>query len=473
MPRETPKRRPRKGQSTDARHRGGAARSSDESPETGRSKGAALSSRVYRPTRSENEPVHQAKPFVIPKRLVREAYRRVKSNRGAAGVDGETLEEFARKLAGNLYKIWNRLSSGTYFPPPVREVEVSKRDGGVRRLGIPTVSDRIAQAVVKLVLEPEVEPMFHPDSYGYRPGKSALQAVGTCRQRCWRNDWVLDLDIKGFFDHLDQALILRAVRKVTDCRWVLLYVERWLNAPIQKADGTLEAREKGTPQGGVVSPLLANLFLHYAFDAWMQRNHPDVQFERYADDIVVHCRTEHQAKQLLEVIRQRLAECHLELHPEKTKIVYCQDGKRRGDFPIKKFDFLGYTFRRRSCRTKAGRTFLGFNPAVSNASAKDVRQTMRSWRIPQRSDWSLDQIATFVNPKLRGWIEYFGAYRPSDLYPALRHFNRLLARWAMRKHKKLHRKKRKTHKMLENLGLRRPGLFEHWKLLGLTPVAGW
>jgi RNA-directed DNA polymerase len=232
----------------------------------------------------QEEPMSGAKPFAISKQEVWKAYRQVKSNGGAAGVDAESIEGCEQDLKGNLYRLWNRIASGTYFPPPVREVVIPKRDGGERKLGIPTVTDRIAQTVVKRYLEPKVEPSFHGDSYGYRPGKSAVDAVGRARERCWQYDWVVDLDIRAFFDTLDHDLVKRAVRKYTDCRWVLLYVERWLTAPIQREDGTLTARPAGTPQGGVVSPLLANIFLHLAFDTWMAQTFPQMPFERYADD---------------------------------------------------------------------------------------------------------------------------------------------------------------------------------------------
>ena len=249
----------------------------------------------------------KAKSYAISKQVVWEAYKRVKANRGAAGVDGESLAAFEQDLKNNLYKIWNRMSSGSYFPPPVRLVEIPKGNTGkTRPLGIPTVSDRIAQTVVKMYFEPQVEPYFHPDSYGYRPGKSALEAVGVTRQRCWRQDWVIDLDIKGFFDNLDHALVLRAVRHHTQVPWILLYVERWLKAPVQREDGTLEERTKGSPQGSVVSPLLANLFLHYAFDEWMRRHYPHIQFARYADDTVIHAKSLSQAEHVLEAVRKRL-----------------------------------------------------------------------------------------------------------------------------------------------------------------------
>ncbi len=294
----------------------------------------------------------EAKPYVIPKQLVWEAYQRVKANRGAAGVDGESLATFENNLKGNLYNVWNRMSSGSYFPPPVRLVEIAKDNGGKRPLGIPTVGDRVAQTVVKMVLEPLVEPKFHPDSYGYRPGKSALDAVGMARRRCWDADWVIDLDIKSFFDSIPHDLVERAVAHHTESPWVRLYIARWLRAPVQKADGTLEQRTRGTPQGGVVSPLLANLFLHYTFDLWMQRQFPQVQFERYADDALVHCRSERQARAVLEAIRDRFLQCGLELHAAKTQIVYCKDDDRPGNSESVKFDFLGYTFQPRRANNR-------------------------------------------------------------------------------------------------------------------------
>jgi group II intron reverse transcriptase/maturase len=290
--------------------------------------------------------VNRATPFEIPKREVWEAYKRVKANQGAAGVDGQSIAGFEANLADNLYKLWNRMSSGSYFPPPVRRVELPKDDGGTRPLGIPTVADRVAQ-MAKRFLEPLVEPKFHRDSYGYRPGKSALAAVGAARQRCWRYAWVVDLDIKAFFDSIDHTLLMRAVRKHTDAPWVVLYIERWLKAPVQMEDGRLVARERGTPQGGVISPLLANLFLHYAFDMWMDRNHPNIPFERYADDGICHCQSEEQARVLRGLLEKRFAACGLTLHPQKTQIVYCKDDDRRGDYPSQKFDFLGYRFRPR------------------------------------------------------------------------------------------------------------------------------
>ena len=354
----------------------------------------------------ESKPI-ATKPFEISKRVVWEAYEKVKANQGAAGVDGESIEEFERDLKRNLYKLWNRMSSGTYFPPPVRAVEIPKTGGkGVRVLGVPTVADRIAQTVVRSYLEPEVEPLFHPDSYGYRPGRSALDAVASCRKRCWRKDWVIDLDIRAFFDSLDHSLVLKAVSKHTDLRWIFLYVERWLVAPLQMEDGTLVQRGRGTPQGSAISPLLANLFLHYAFDTWLTREFPSVSFERYADDAVVHCATEAQAHQVLGAIAQRMAQVGLELHPDKTRIVYCKDADRQRSHEHERFDFLGYTFRPRLSKSRHGHHFVNFSPAVSGVAKKAMGKEIRSWRINRRSDKTLTDLARMFNPIVQGWINY-------------------------------------------------------------------
>ena len=407
----------------------------------------------------------KAKPFCIPKRLVWEAYKRVKANRGAAGVDEQSIAEFEEDLENNLYKLWNRMSSGSYFPPPVKRVEIKKRDGGTRPLGIPTVSDRIAQGVVKGYLEPELEKHFHPDSYGYRPGKSALEAVGVTRRRCWRQDWVLDLDIRAFFDSIGHNLLMRAVRKHTDCSWVLLHTERWLKAPVQLTDGTLEPRQKGTPQGSVISPLLANLFLHYAFDRWMAKHHPYIRFERFADDIICHCCSEAQAQWLLRLLKRRFTECGLELHPRKTKVVYCKDDDRRGHYPNEKFDFLGYAFRPRRSKNRWGKYFVNFSPGVSNAATKEIRQAIKSWRLDCRIDKRVDDLARMFNPIIRGWITYYGRYYKSALYPTLRYLDQRLARWAMAKYKRLRRHRRRSEHWIRRIAGRDPGLFAHWRLL--------
>jgi group II intron reverse transcriptase/maturase len=415
----------------------------------------------------------QAKPYAIPKRLVWDAYKKVKANRGAAGVDGQSLAMFDQNLADNLYKIWNRMSSGSYMPPAVRLVEIPKGNtGATRPLGIPTVSDRIAQMVVKLVMEPLVEPHFHPDSYGYRPGKSALDAVGVTRKRCWRKDWVIDLDIKGFFDNLDHDLVMRAVKHHVKEPWILLYVERWLKAPVEREGGIQETRDKGTPQGSVISPLLANLFMHYAFDDWLKRKYPNIQFARYADDAVVHAKSLTEAEELLKALRNRMEECGLELHPEKTRIVYCQDSDRKGEYEHIAFDFLGYTFRPRRAKNWRGKMFISFLPGVSQKAAKTIRAKMRSWKLGgTRNNQSLEDLARVVNPVVRGWINYYGRYYPSALTPVLRDLDRALVHWACRKYKRLTRHRRRATHWLGRLARREPKLFAHWEA-GIRPAAG-
>ena len=407
----------------------------------------------------------KARPFCISKREVWEAYKRVKANQGAAGVDGQSIEAFEQDLSNNLYRIWNRMSSGSYFPLPVLRVEIPKDNGaGVRPLGIPTVSDRIAQMVVTRYLEPKLEEHFHRDSYGYRPGRSAHDALRVARQRCWNYDWVLDLDIKSYFDSIDWELMMRAVRHHTDCAWVLLYIERWLKAPVGMPDGTLVSREKGTPQGAVVSPILSNLFLHYAFDFWMERQFPDIPFERYADDAICHCRSEAQARQLQEALEVRLAVCKLELHPDKTKIVYCKDANRRGHYIHQRFDFLGYTFRPRSLMNRSGQLFVGFAPAVSDRAAKAMRQHMRRWQLHRRSDLALEDLVQWMQPVILGWVHYYGRFYSSWLYRALRTLDRFLVRWAQRKYKRLRGHTMRAWAWLSRLRARQPTLFAHWGL---------
>lgn len=404
-----------------------------------------------------------AKPFVISKDRVVKAFELVKANAGSAGVDEQSLEEFGENLKANLYKIWNRMSSGSYFPPPVKAVEIPKRSGGTRILGVPTVADRVAQMVVKLEFEPLVEPIFLPDSFGYRPGKSALDAIGATRRRCWEFDWILEFDIKGLFDNIRHDLLSKAMHHHTDCRWVLLYIERWLVAPIQMPDGTQEPREKGIPQGGVVSPVLSNLFLHYTFDAWITREFPEVRWCRYADDGVVRCRTKQEAQVILAALEKRFTECGLGLHPEKTKIVYCKDDRRTGDHQYTSFDFLGYTFMPRSVKNqKQGSLFVGFTPAVSNSALKAMRSEIRWFR--RRSDFSLSEIARLLNPKLRGWMAYYGRYYPSAMYVVWRHFNTTLVAWAMQKFKSLRRRKTQAGRFMERIAERDPSLFYHWSI---------
>jgi RNA-directed DNA polymerase len=408
--------------------------------------------------------VEYTKPLNIPKQLVFQAYKLVKSNSGSAGIDKQTIEDFERNLKDNLYKLWNRLASGSYFPPPVKTVTIPKKSGGERHLGIPTVSDRIAQMVVKLAFEPEVEPFFDQDSYGYRPNKSALDAIGITRKRCWWTSWVLEFDIKGLFDNISHPLLMKAVKKHTNNKWVILYVERWLQAKIVRPDGTVEDRIKGVPQGGVISPILANLFLHYVFDTWMRKQYPETSWCRYADDGLVHCKTKYQAEKLLYELHQRFGECQLELHPDKTKIIYCNNSRYKMNYPHKEFDFLGYSFRDRwSINPETKVLFLGFNPAVSKSSIKSMRAKTRKLNIRNRTDQSLEQIASFFNPIIRGWIEYYGKYGKAGLAPVLRHINLTLMAWLMRKHKKLYGRKSVAARIMLETAKKRPDLFAHWK----------
>ncbi len=408
--------------------------------------------------------MEKVKSFVIDKRLVAEAWKRVKANRGSAGVDDVGIADFEARLEDNLYKVWNRMSSGSYFPPPVKVVEIPKSDGKVRKLGIPTVGDRVAQMVVKMILEPKVDPIFHDDSYGYRKGKSAHQALAKTRERCWSCDWVIDLDIKGFFDNLSHDLVMKAVRKHTDIPWVLMYIQRWLEAPTQDGSGISANRTKGTPQGGVISPLLANLFMHYAFDKWMSREFSTIKFERYADDVVIHAVTEAQAKFILNALHARMRDCGLSLHPDKTKIVYCQDGKRKKKYHTTEFDFLGYTFKKRSAKGPYG-LFLSFLPAISDKAVRRISDEIRSWRISSITHISMVDLANRINPKVRGWINYYGKFSKSILAKkVINLIVRGLERWVTRKYKSLKRRPARARKWLAEIATREPNLFSHWSL---------
>lgn len=405
--------------------------------------------------------MRQAKSFSISKEEVFEAYKQVKKNKGAAGVDRQTLSDFEIRLEDNLYKLWNRLSSGSYFPPPVQRVEIPK-EGGVRLLGVPTVADRIAQTVVKNRLEPELEKHFHPDSYGYRPGKSALKAVGVARERCWRYAWVVDLDISTFFDSINHELMLKALRHHTEVKWIGLYVERWLKAPVKLAQGTLEERKQGTPQGGVISPVLANLFLHYAFDRWMQRQFPKVPFERYADDVICHCTTEEEAEEVLKALEKRLARCYLKLNLQKTQIVYCKREGRGKDYPRQKFDFLGFTFRPRITKGRFG-IFIGFNPAVSKRAKRKMNQRIKSWKLHLKSSSSLEDLAKTCNSVVRGWWNYYGSFCPSELNEVARQLDLRLGKWAERKYKRLKGHSGRAIQWVRGIKKREPQLFAHWQ----------
>jgi len=404
------------------------------------------------------------KPHEIAKRTVWEAYQLVRANRGAAGVDDETITMFEQNLSRNLYKLWNRMSSGSYFPPPVKQVEIPKAKGGTRKLGVPTVSDRVAQTAVKLMIEPILDPLFHEDSYGYRPGKSAKQAIAVTRERCWRYDWVVEFDIKAAFDQIDHTLLMKAVRQHIREDWMLLYIERWLTAPFETAE-EIVPRTRGTPQGGVISPILMNLFMHYAFDSWMKREYPHSPFARYADDAVVHCRTRAQAEVVMQAIASRLQACGLTMHPEKSKVVYCRDSNRTGQYPNVQFTFLGFTFSPRAAVNKYGRRFTNFLPAVSNDALTRMRQKVRSWRLHRRTSVTLNDLAEQCNATIRGWWNYYGAFYRTAMYKLSVYLDLRLEQWARRKYKKLSQRKRRSVLWLSKMKRISPLLFYHWRIV--------
>jgi len=408
------------------------------------------------------------KPYSIAKRTVWEAYQKVKANRGAAGIDDETIKMYEQNLPKNLYKLWNRMSSGSYLPPPVKQVEIPKAKGGFRKLGIPTVSDRIGQTVVKLLIEPILDPMFHPDSYGYRPGRSAKQAIAITRKRCWQHDWVVEFDIKGAFDNIDQRLLMKAVRTHIKEDWILLYIERWLTAPFEAEDGTRLPRERGTPQGGVVSPILMNLFMHYAFDCWMQRTYPHCPFARYADDAVIHCRSQKQAQAVMQSIASRLEECGLTMHPEKSKIVYCRHSRRTGTYSNVQFTFLGFTFRPRKALSKQHRPFTSFLPGASDEALKRMRQTVRGWKLHRQTSVELADLAQQYNPMIRGWWKYYGAFYQTAMRGLSRYIDEKLRQWARRKYKTLLTHKRRSAEWLSKMKEVCPQMFSHWLSGGRT-----
>ncbi len=387
------------------------------------------------------------------------AYKKVRSNKGAGGIDGMSWETFEEDFRSHLYKLWNRMTSGSYHPQGTREVIIPKSGGGERRLGIPVLLDRIAQQVVVDVIEPIVEKEFSDSSYGYRRGKSAHDAVAQCRKMCFVYDWVIDLDIKGFFDNIDHGLLIKAVERFTAEKWILMYVKRWLNTATHKAEGHIEQRSKGTPQGGVISPVLANMFLHFVFDKWMSKYHGGNPFERYADDVIVHCRTLKEAEQLLDQIRKRMEDCGLTLHPEKTKIVKCQKWGSDDEHPNKSFDFLGYRFKPRKAQTKDGRIIGTFTPGISNKAVKRIQTWIRENKMFKDTGKALMELGERIKLQSRGWINYYGKFRPSDLSRVFKPINRQIGKWYAKKHKCGQTEANiRVHKIAE----RHRYLFIHW-----------
>ena len=411
----------------------------------------------------------ETKPFNISKRAVVTAYEKVKANKGTYGVDGQSIEDFEKNLKNNLYKIWNRMSSGSYFPQPVKAVAIPKKSGGTRLLGIPTVEDRIAQMLVKLYFEPEVEPMFYEDSYGYRPNKSAIQALDVTRKRCWRKDWVLEFDIKGLFDNIKHDILINMVKKHTNEEWIILYIQRWLTAPFQMENGELVPRISGTPQGGVISPVLANLFLHYVFDDFITKEFRTIPWARYADDGITHCVSLKQAKYLQRRLQERFEEYGLQLNLDKTRIVYCKDDDRKGDYPNISFDFLGYTFKPRGAKSKYGKYFTSFLPAIADNAKERIRKEVRSWRVQLKVDKDLWDISSMFNKKIQGWINYYTHFYKTEMYAVLRYINNALVKWVRRKYKK-RKHRRRAEYWLGSIAKRDRNLFAHWKM-GILPTA--
>jgi group II intron reverse transcriptase/maturase len=409
---------------------------------------------------------NETKSIPISHQMVWEAYKKVRANKGSAGIDNVSIEEFDANRVKYLYKLWNRMASGSYFPPPVKEVEIPKKDGKVRKLGIPTISDRVGQMVVKMFIEPRLEKIFSNNSYGYRPNKNAHQALASVRENCWKNDWVIDLDIKGFFDNIDHTKLMLAIEKHVPENWVRLYIQRWLEMPVLTKSGELIQKQgKGTPQGGVISPLLANLFLHYAFDKWLEKTDRATNFTRYADDVIVHCKSKVHAERTLNAIGLRMRSAGLELHPEKTKIVYCRDYRRKGKYPTVKFDFLGYSFQPRTAKSKkTGKLFLGYDCAISISSRKRLADKLGEIEIEKLNFKSIVGIAQYLNPMIRGWVNYYGRFRGYELSKVFQLLRKRLVRWARKRYKRYKTSLNRAYRWLERVRVQYPYLFYHWQV---------
>ena len=408
---------------------------------------------------------NETKSIPISKTMIWEAYKKVRANKGSGGVDGLSMEIFDAERSKHLYKLWNRLASGSYFPPSVKEVEIPKKDGSIRKLGIPTIADRVGQMAIKDYIEPRFEKIFSTNSYGYRPQKNAHQALESVRKNCWKTDWVLDMDIKGFFDNISHEKLMLAVERHVPENWIKLYIRRWLVCPVQTKSGFIIHKEsKGTPQGGVISPLLANLFLHYVFDKWIEKRDSTINYSRYADDVIVHCRSQSHAEQTLKAIRERMKEVGLELHPKKTKIVYCRDYRRRGDYPEVKFDFLGYSFQPRDTVSKKRKgMFLGYDCAISIRSRKAIADKIGALKVEKMTYKSIVGIAQRLNPMIRGWINYYGKFRISMLHKVFRLLNQRLIRWGRKRYKRYKTSIKRASKWLQRVQEQYRYLFHHWK----------
>ncbi len=406
----------------------------------------------------------KARPIPITGIMVEDAFRKVKSNKGSAGIDKISISQFEEKLSDNLYKIWNRLSSGSYFPPAVKEQEIKKDNGKTRKLGIPTVSDRVAQQVIKDYLEPRLEESFHDSSYGYRPFRSAHQALESVRENVRKYAWVIDLDITAFFDNVDHEKMMLALDRHVDEKWVKMYVKRWLEAPVATTNGELITKDgKGTPQGGVISPLLANLYLHYSFDKWMEINFAEIPFVRYADDMVIHCKTEAQAIFILDNIQTRLQACNLSVHPDKTVIVYCKDYRRNLKDKKTRFDFLGFSFHPMSKKSYRGGMFLGYGCEISKKSYSKKVGELRKLKFDRWAK-SWQDIVNLLDDKIRGWVQYFDKFQYRTLTKVFHRFHNRLAKWLMNRYKRFKNSKQRAFNHLHFIRKRYPYLFYHWRI---------
>ena len=415
----------------------------------------------------------ETKSIPISRQMIWAAYQKVRSNKGSAGVDAISMEEFDVNRSKHLYKLWNRMASGSYFPPAVKEVEIPKKDGKIRKLGIPTISDRVGQMVVKMFIEPRIEEIFSTNSYGYRPHRNAHQALQKVRENCWKQDWVIDLDIKGFFDNIDHAKLMLSVNKHVPEKWAVLYIERWLEADVLTKSGQfIQKQGKGTPQGGVISPLLANLFLHYAFDKWLENTDKDVRFTRYADDVIIHCKSNAHAEQTLNAVHQRMETVGLELHPQKTKIVYCRDYRRKGKYRTVKFDFLGYSFQPRSAYSKKIRKmFIGYDCAISISSRKRIADKLEALNVNKLNFKTIGGVAQYLNPIIRGWVHYYGKFKMYELTKVFRLLSKRLVWWARRRYKRYKTSIRKGYQWLSTVRKQYPTLFYHWQFSHINVTA--
>lgn len=407
----------------------------------------------------------ETKSVPITKQMVWEAYKKVKSNGGSAGVDHQSLSEFDKVRSKELYKLWNRLSSGSYLAPKIKRVTIPKGNGSTRPLGIPTVGDRVAQQVVKAYLEPRLETVFVENSYGYRPNKGAHSAIKEVQNNVLNYSWVIDLDIKEFFENISHALLMKALRKHVSEKWVLMYIQRWLEAPVQLEDGTIKnPTGKGTPQGGVISPLLANLYLHYCTDKWLEKHYPNVKMVRYADDVIIHCGSYTLATQLLLALTNRLTECGLTAHPEKTRIVYCKKDKRNLTGHPVQFNFLGFSFQPIRNKLKSGGSFLQYDCKMSRKSKVRITQELMKLGFHNKSQWTIQGVANLLNPKIRGWIQYYGKISKRSLKPVFYYLHHRMIRWILNKYKSFKGSKVKAIAWLREIGKSYPNLFYHWEL---------